>query len=289
MIQHTMQHSNTLCASSPANVYSVSVFMSLHCPVPQQEPVVEVQRFDPARTKPCCVHVLVGNRGSGKTTAMMQYLLQTKERYKTGLVVSRVWELHDSHEQMRKIFPDMTNVPQHAFKSFTQALQTLQCQQKRHHTFVVLDDSFFHGNDVLALKRLVHNSKTHTILISLSCYGFKKLAPTLRPYIDYLYVFHNWFDRPGTWDLYGCIGIPHYEAHHRLCTAEPFTCLVADTTSTEACGWGESTTRCFRWKTDKDPVTKWHAALTVQRHVRGWLFRKMHLWNPHTDLGRRRL
>ena len=230
------------------------------------------------------VHLFIGNRCSGKSTAISALLYSIRND------VSKCFANGRQHKTEPYIGiipdtlyiwtpePDLLPLQQWCerncinFKSTPQGIEDAR-------PIIILDDAFFSQSQFDILCEIIKNPNV-IVVIAFSC-EFHSLLHNVSTYVDVLYLFNtSWYIISKTFETY--FG-KHFQKYMYDCffsltnhEKDRFKCAV--------CGKSKRDEEYVRFALIQD-IKKSESAQIIQKWFRGWRFRKEVLWNPHTDVG----
>jgi hypothetical protein len=159
---------------------------------------LEINQYQGADMKPSRISLVLGKRGTGKTTTLMSLLYQTREHYDYGIVCSPTQSTLD--EFRKGPMPDCLLYeafdPSILARIIAQQKSRQRQNKKMYRIFLVLDDIGYDArlfqSRSIAMKETFFNAR-HLNLTVMFClqHMIGTLPPALRSNVDYLFALRD--------------------------------------------------------------------------------------------------
>jgi hypothetical protein len=206
-----------------------------------------IRKFDLSKIKDHKTIVIVGRRGTGKTTLITD-ILYHKRKLPAGLVVSGT---EAGNGYYRKFVPDSFIYEQYdedVIKRLIDRQTNLKKLKAKHSDcFLLLDDCLFKPSIMRSetMRFLFMNGRHFSLMVVLAAQYLMDIPAAVRSNTDYIFVFNDPIlaNRKRFYDHYFGIfaSFAEFQAVYQSCTAD-FDCLVLDNTvqssnPQECCFW----------------------------------------------------
>lgn len=194
-----------------------------------------IKKFDMSKMKDHKTVVIVGRRGTGKTTLITD-ILHAKRNLPAGIVVSGTEIGNDFYSQfVPKSFIYNAYDDEIVKRLIKRQMRLKQTKAKHSDCFLLLDDCLFDAKFLKSetMRFLFMNGRHFNLMLILSAQYLMDVPAAIRANSDYVFVFNDPIvnNRKRLYDHYYGIfeSFKVFEAVYKACTAD-FECLVLDNT-----------------------------------------------------------
>lgn len=196
---------------------------------------IQLKRFDPSRIANDKVCVVIGKRGTGKSTLVTD-LLWHKRNIPAGVVMSATEEGNHYYKQF---IPDLFiygDYNKETIEKVIERQKKLISQNKDIPTFILLDDCMYNKAFMKdsCIRQCFMNGRHWKIFFVLTMQYCMDLSPDLRANVDYVFILRENViqNRERLWKSFFGV-FPSFELFNQVMNActENYECLVLDNTS----------------------------------------------------------
>jgi hypothetical protein len=194
-----------------------------------------IRRFDITKLKDHKTAVVVGRRGTGKTTLITD-ILYHKRNLPAGLVVSGTEEGNNYYKSFVPNSFIYNSYDEEVVKRLIERQKNLKRLKAKHSDcFLLLDDCLFNSKFLKSetMRFLFMNGRHFNLMLILAAQYLMDIPAAIRANCDYVFAFQDPIvtNRKRLYDhFYGIFrSFPQFEAVYKACTAD-FECLVLDNT-----------------------------------------------------------
>lgn len=196
---------------------------------------IQLKKFDPTRIADDKVCVVIGKRGTGKSTLVTD-LLYHKRHIPAGIVMSATEE---GNHYYKTFVPDIFiygDYNKEAIEKVIDRQTKLLSQNKPSPVFMLLDDCMYNKSFMkdTCIRKCFMNGRHWKIFFLLTMQYCMDLSPDLRTNVDYVFILRENViqNRERLWKSFFGI-FPSFEMFNQVMNActENYECLVLDNTS----------------------------------------------------------
>lgn len=196
---------------------------------------IQLKKFDPSRIADDKVCVVIGKRGTGKSTLVTD-LLYHKRSIPAGVVMSATEEGNHYYKQF---VPDLFIYGDYSKETIEKVIdrqKRLIAANKLSPAFILLDDCMYNKSFTkdTCIRQCFMNGRHWKIFFMLTMQYCMDLSPDLRANVDYVFVLRENViqNREKLWKAFFGI-FPSFEMFNQVMNActENYECLVLDNTS----------------------------------------------------------
>jgi hypothetical protein len=196
---------------------------------------VQLRRFDPSRIANDKVCVVIGKRGTGKSTLVTD-LLWHKKDIPFGIVMSATEE---GNHYYRQFIPDLFIYGDYNKESIEKVIdrqKRLVASGKESPAFILLDDCMYNKSFIrdTCIRQCFMNGRHWKLFFVLTMQYCMDLSPDLRANVDYVFILRENViqNRERLWKSFFGV-FPTFELFNQVMNActENYECLVLDNTS----------------------------------------------------------
>ncbi len=196
---------------------------------------IQLRKFDPTKIADDKVCVVIGKRGTGKSTLVTD-LLYHKKDIPAGIVMSATEEGNHYYKQF---IPDLFiygDYNREAIEKVIDRQKRLVSQNKNTPVFILLDDCMYNKAFMKdnCIRQCFMNGRHWKIFFMLTMQYCMDLSPDLRANVDYVFILRENViqNRERLWKAFFGI-FPSFEMFNQVMNActENYECLVLDNTS----------------------------------------------------------
>ena len=235
---------------------------------------LKLRKFDPRKIPPNSVVMIIGKRGTGKTTLTADLFFHNRKKFDAGICFSSTeesnmyWGRHICDTLIHSEFDE------EVFKNFVAQQRRINSKvSKTINSFALLEDCMYSG--VLKKNKDIRgcffNGRHWGIFLVVTMQYVLDLPPELRSNVDFVFVLRNnvKMDREKIWKHFAGF-VPSFQLFEQLmnkCT-QGYECMVINNTvrSNEMCdclSWYEATIR-DKFKIGKDAMWIYHYQMRKQ-------------------------
>jgi len=196
---------------------------------------LQIQRFDARKIKPGRITLLVGKRGTGKSTLMEDIMFRIHPTIEWSMAMTPTFE---SAEMFKRHMSYNFVYEQYAATVMERVVDTqrsLMRKKKQKQLLVALDDCLYDKTILKSrtIREVFMNGRHMSLTVLIACQYIMDMGPDLRSQVDYVFALRENIisNRQRLWKyFFGMLG--KYEDFARLMDActENYTCLVLDNT-----------------------------------------------------------
>jgi hypothetical protein len=196
---------------------------------------IQLKKFDPSRIANDKVCVVIGKRGTGKSTLVTD-LLWHKRNIPAGVVMSATEEGNHYYKQF---VPDLFiygDYNKETIEKVIERQKKLISQKRDIPTFILLDDCMYNKSFMKdsCIRQCFMNGRHWKIFFVLTMQYCMDLSPDLRANVDYVFILRENViqNRERLWKSFFGV-FPSFELFNQVMNActENYECLVLDNTS----------------------------------------------------------
>ena len=198
---------------------------------------IKLRKFDPSVMSPQSVVLLVGKRGTGKSTLSLDIFWYLRQKFDAGICFSATEE---SNKYWSKYIPDTLIHPEYNSEKYGKFLNEQRrinsTREKPINSFVLLEDCMGDRQ----LKKCKHirssffNGRHYGLFFLMTMQYVMDLGPELRSNCDFIIVLKNNFtlDRERIWKNFAGM-VPNFQLFQKIFNrvTSGWDCMVIDNTS----------------------------------------------------------
>ena len=196
---------------------------------------IQIKKFDVSMLKPHRIALMVGKRGTGKSTLLEDVMFHMKDKVHMGIAMTPTEE---SAQMFRRHMPEpwIYNAYSHAKMEQIIMLQRDLCRKgKQRDLFLALDDCLYDKKILKStnIRDIFMNGRHLRLSVLLACQYIMDMGPDLRTQVDYVFALReNIISNKTKLFRYFFGMFEKYEDFSRVMDActENYSCLVLDNT-----------------------------------------------------------
>lgn len=197
---------------------------------------VNIRKFDPSKMRPNAIVLLIGKRGTGKSTLLKDLMFHMRQKFEFGIAMSPTEE---ATSDLSSYIPSSwiySNFSNDKVELLLEEQRRAGRKGRHRHVFLLLDDCMYDKKILKGtnIRNLFMNGR-HRKIFFISCQQYiMDMPPELRGQVDYVFALREPIisNKEKLWKFFfGMFGkLQDFTAVMDRCT-QNFDCLVFDATS----------------------------------------------------------